>query len=451
MSSTSRGGIGALLFASVCLLSVSGRTFPGSLPSLLPQFFRWGRDEGTGGDLIIASEKVERWKKIVSTCEGEDGGDDANCEVAVVNNTNRALVLCWVDHGGQLRHYTQVNDRSIRDGSVSHVHVEQTTAHHAFVCVDLTSAGTGGSSGRIPKTLAEVTVDQLVFVYTPVRPMLRHQVTVTQQRGSYHVDVRCTKLKRATVIDTSTKEYATTSIHGFNVRYEPGVFDSVRGLRETLETDLRQLQRLLPPAACRQLQQSTPLWLNQAITYGTTDAPVEGTSCCFHPQGGEEWLRRNGMRVDKVGGIEIYSAKYYLKCRGEWGDGGLLLHEYSHAYHNKCCPDGYDCAVIRDRYCAAMAQQLYDSVSVKVLHGGGGKVQKKKHKQKAYACANAMEFFAELSTAFLHRDDAAVDFNKWWPHNHSQLAAHDPATCAVLARVWGTASAITTDDLFSAQ
>jgi hypothetical protein len=420
-------------------------------------FFRWGaRDEGSAGELHVAGKtNGRRWEDVVSTCEGEDSGDDGTCEVAVVNHTDRALVFCWVDHGGKLRHYAQVNDRSIRDGSVSHVHVEQTTACHAFVCVDLTDAG-----GKVPQTLVDVADGQLVFVYKPTRAALRHQVTVTRTRGCFRADLRCTKLKRTAVIDTSKKEYATAAIEGFIVRYEPGVFDSVRGLRETLETDLRQLRCLLPPAARRLLQQSTPLWINAAITYGTTDAPVVGTTCCFHPVGGEEWLRRNGMRQDKVGGIEIYSAANYMKCRGEWGDGGLLLHEYSHAYHCKYCPDGYDCAAIRDCYRAAMAQKLYDSVSVKVVKRGA---LTKKQNLKAYACANAMEFFAELSVAFLHRDDAAVEFNKWWPHNHSQLAAHDPATCAVLGKVWGTTAGIstgtgtgttatfTTEDLFTAQ
>ena len=49
-----------------------------------------------------------------------------------------------------------------------------------------------------------------------------------------------------------------------------------------------------------------------------------------------------GMKVEKAGGIEIYSAQNYLKTRNNWGVGGLLLHEYSHAYHYKHCANGYD-------------------------------------------------------------------------------------------------------------
>ena len=48
-----------------------------------------------------------------------------------------------------------------------------------------------------------------------------------------------------------------------------------------------------------------------------------------------------GMKVEKAGGIEIYCAQNYLKTRNNWGIGGLLLHEYSHAYHYKHCANGY--------------------------------------------------------------------------------------------------------------
>ena len=49
-----------------------------------------------------------------------------------------------------------------------------------------------------------------------------------------------------------------------------------------------------------------------------------------------------GMKIEKAGGIEIYSAQNYLKTRNNWGIGGLLLHEYSHAYHYKHCSNGYE-------------------------------------------------------------------------------------------------------------
>ena len=136
------------------------------------------------------------------------------------------------------------------------------------------------------------------------------------------------------------------------------------------------------------------------------------------------------MRMDKAGGIEVYCAQEYLDSRTQWGVGGLLLHELSHAFHNKFCPEGYDCLLIRTAFTQAMNKKLYDSVAV---HG-------RKGLQKAYACANCMEFFAELSVAFLYQnsiDNPTLEYNKWYPHNYIQLFQHDPSTCEVLSTIWG--------------
>lgn len=53
------------------------------------------------------------------------------------------------------------------------------------------------------------------------------------------------------------------------------------------------------------------------------------------------------MSEHKEGGVEMYSAKGYMKSRQLWGCGGLLLHEYSHAFHHKHCLDGYNNALVR--------------------------------------------------------------------------------------------------------
>lgn len=75
-----------------------------------------------------------------------------------------------------------------------------------------------------------------------------------------------------------------------------------------------------------------------------------------------------------------------------------------------------------------MAKGLYDCVPVHGKQGENGPT-------KAYACANCMEFFAELSVAFLWAADA-TEYNKWFPHNRAQLERHDPDTFAVLQSLW---------------
>ena len=97
--------------------------------------------------------------------------------------------------------------------------------------------------------------------------------------------------------------------------------------------------------------------------------------------------------------------------------------------------------------------------------------------RKAYACTNAMEFFAETSVAYLatstlireythetydtytlttpaastttttnnnnnnniriHKIAYPIEeYNKWYPHNSDQLRMHDPYTYNVLSKLW---------------
>ena len=59
---------------------------------------------------------------------------------------------------------------------------------------------------------------------------------------------------------------------------------------------------------------------------------------------------------------------------------------------------------------------------------------------KHYACTNAMEYFAELSVAFLASPDDDLpqeEYNKWYPHNAKQLKEHDPRAFELLQKLWG--------------
>ena len=92
------------------------------------------------------------------------------------------------------------------------------------------------------------------------------------------------------------------------------------------------------------------VWLstvNKTLEYGTCAArKVTGHHLCHHPSTGGNWLRRHGLRESKAGCIEINNADDYLRTRHNWGKGGLLLHELSHAYHDLGCNGGYDCTVV---------------------------------------------------------------------------------------------------------
>jgi hypothetical protein len=89
--------------------------------------------------------------------------------------------------------------------------------------------------------------------------------------------------------------------------------------------------------------------------------------------------------------------------------------------------DGYKNKEIEECYNSAMKEGLYESVKV---HGPQGPLA------KAYACSNCMEYFAELSTAFLGGVDKNEEFNKWYPFNRQQIKEHDPRAYKLLSRVW---------------
>lgn len=202
-------------------------------------------------------------------------------------------------------------------------------------------------------------------------------------------------------------------------------------VRKQLEIDLEACSRKLPPKACKLLQESVPFWINKMQQYGPKCAPIVGRGMCFHVH--PNWLSRNGMSTEKCGGVEIYQATKYLDDHGLWyGTGGGLLHELSHAWHNKFVPDGYCNGDIIDCYEAAMKDKLYDCVKVHNRRGGIDQC-------RGYAATNAEEYFAELSVAFLGGvgEDEDLEFNKWYPFNRNQLKDHDPRAYKMLHKVWG--------------
>eukprot|EP00978_Attheya_sp_CCMP212_P020490 scaffold58726_cov58-Attheya_sp.AAC.3 len=108
-----------------------------------------------------------------------------------------------------------------------------------------------------------------------------------------------------------------------------------------------------------------------------------------------------------------------------------------------------------------MEEGLYDSVSFHSGFRGYGPEGQHLHtiqpNTRHYACTNAMEYFAELSVAFLSplqpssdsnsnsNDNPKVEasttdgeeYNKWFPHNRVQLKEHDPRAHELLRQLWG--------------
>jgi hypothetical protein len=115
--------------------------------------------------------------------------------------------------------------------------------------------------------------------------------------------------------------------------------------------------------------------------------------------------------------LVIYSASNYLDQDEHWAT-QLLVHELSHAWHLAQWPEKQT-----DIYAAwqqAMADKLY--YGVKDVNGA--------LLEKAYAAANQLEYFAELSSAYFWRGE-------YEPFEREALRRHDPAGFAMIEKIWG--------------
>ena len=208
---------------------------------------------------------------------------------------------------------------------------------------------------------------------------------------------------------------------------EPNWNDGDKALECRLAEDLECAAKCLPKHAREFLKKNTPVYVNKSFRYGPEICPIVGRGLCFHPE--SKWLEENFMHVEKCECVELYCAKEYLDDCVYWGRAGVLIHEFSHAYHHKCLEKGYDNDEIRECFELAMKERLYDWVRV---HGPQGPMA------KAYASTNAMEYFAELSAAFLGQPNmqSGEEFNKWYPFNRRQIKEHDPRAYEMLKKVW---------------
>lgn len=344
-------------------------------------------------------------------------------------------------------------------------HLENTFLGHAFVL------GSGPSSEKERNEADDDNdgdIGKIVAGYRPMRVRVSssnedvesegpcvHLVTITQKphhfhriglkKDKYNYEVKVTQCDvDSAPLDTSKKVYHDMVIGGWNCKCEEGLFEECKNdensetedsviskVRQRLEDDLLAASSKLPTRACKQLKESTPIWINKSQRYGPKCAPIRGTGMCFHPD--SDWLVENGMSSEKKGGVELYEARKYLDdCDLWYGAGGVMIHELSHAWHNKFTKDGYDNEEIIECYKNAMKEKFYDCVKIHNSTGGTDEC-------KAYAATDPMEYFAELSVAFLGGvgDDKDLEYNKWFPFNCQQLKEHDPRAYKLLLKIWG--------------
>jgi hypothetical protein len=139
------------------------------------------------------------------------------------------------------------------------------------------------------------------------------------------------------------------------------------------------------------------------------------TSMQYHPSAG--WLREHGYDAALEKCFHIPSVDRFVDLKHQRTQPWCVLHELAHAYHDQVL--GFDDVEIKTAYESAKASGTYDEV--RHIHG---------HVTKHYALTTPMEYFAELSEAY-------VGTNDFYPFVRGELKQHDPRAYELLEKVWG--------------
>lgn len=420
---------------------------------------------------------------FMKDCRTDMSGDGSADRVRVCfrNRCEFPLVLCWIDEKQKPYHFYRLDPTADTGRITEKDHIEQTFTGHAFVIAyvppETSSANADAEeddSTRYDAPIAKIqqqkTLEGAVLVAGYRSKALGvddvddaswhpHLVEIHSQqskegcncgggpflRGSAgaregkkrRVKALIPRLKLAVSLaeldrrplDTTKKRYTKTTLGGWPVWLDAELNESIT-TEETLylkelEADLEVLCKRLPVHARERLSTDTPIWINRTFRYGPAACPIRGKACCFHPD--VNWLEENGCHPEKAGCVEVYDLADHHSDRHLWGVGGIMLHEYAHAYHYKCLEGRYQNRPIKQCWDDAMKNKLYDCVRV---HGSQGPTA------KAYACTDQMEYFAELSAAFLGGLSDDEEYNKWYPFNRKQIKEHDPKAFQLLQDVW---------------
>ncbi|MGV8878644.1 MAG: hypothetical protein ACOH2A_06395 [Sphingobacteriaceae bacterium] len=129
----------------------------------------------------------------------------------------------------------------------------------------------------------------------------------------------------------------------------------------------------------------------------------------------KEWVVANGYPAEMAKCVEICNVKNFLSWQ-KLNQPYMVLHELAHAYHDRIL--GSSNPAVLAAYENALKSKKYESVS----YGLGGN-------KRAYALNNADEYFAELTEAYLGKND-------YYPFNRSQLKDFDPIGYELMQKTW---------------
>ena len=207
-------------------------------------------------------------------------------------------------------------------------------------------------------------------------------------------------------------EPVAQNIRGWTIYVDPlllpGGAENKNGAKalSMLENHLERIEILVPAAPLAELKK---------IGIQIEHAHPELDNMQYHP--GKEWLigkkydPRLVKRVHLPVAASLYSRSQMLKHPA------VILHELCHAYHDQVL--SFEHPGIIDAYDNAIKAGFLEEV---MTHNG--------RITKAYAATNHKEYFAEITEAFLYRND-------FYPFVNGELKKTDPVGYALLEEIWG--------------
>ena len=179
---------------------------------------------------------------------------------------------------------------------------------------------------------------------------------------------------------------------------------------EVLQIELGMIVRDLPPRYVTNLR-TIPIWVEWDMKKHE-DAEGRSAVAVYHP-GNTAKVRYRYDTLEsavKANCVDIVFMKSLTAEHQGEQHRCVLLHEFSHAAHHHCIPDGEENRIVKGAYAHAMSQGLY---------------------KDQYAATNEREYFAEISCAYfghLHYE----------PHTRAELQKYDPVGYQMMEATWGT-------------
>lgn len=325
-----------LFFSSVIICSVSAKN-NGIIKigiSWFSKMFKQNTKQdrhGPSGDFIVKGNNAnftnKKWKENMVSLPSDSRDSDNKCELEIINNLDEIIIFCWIMQDGKLQNFYPINDGSIKDKSVRNNHIELTCQNDSFICLS-SAQSSPQRKKKEPQYLKDVEDKNFVCLYRPTLGNYRHTIKLQKSKNlnknAYLAHISCQKLdiNDSEIIDNTNKNYEKHIISGFICMVECDVsedssnsdsdsFNSHSEFFSIFTKDLEVVSKILPRKACSLLQKGTPIWINKSLTYGHVNAPIVGSSMCFHPHDGQVSLGVEIFSYRQLVLMLVFTADYY--------------------------------------------------------------------------------------------------------------------------------------------